>query len=90
MKQGIDQLNLDDDPDMVYEAVSNTITDAVEKAIPLKSVKITCKRKGKPWITSELVNHIKERHALYGKYVRKPITFGQKYKEYRNKVNGML
>lgn len=63
MKQKIYHLNLNDYT--VYEAVSDTIIDAVHEAIPLKTVKITCKSQREPWVTPELVKLIKERHALH-------------------------
>lgn len=70
--------------------ISNIIIDTVENVIPLKTVKIKSKKVNKPWISRELLQHIKERHKLYKKCLRKPITMATQYKEYKNRVNTML
>lgn len=60
------------------------------KIFPKKNIYIKNKEVNKPWISEELGEYIKERHRLYKKYIKKPITFGKQYRKYRNKVNNML
>ena len=53
-------------------------------------MRIKEKQANKPWITPEIFGHIKERHKLYRKFVKRSLTFGVQYRELRNRVTIML
>ena len=91
MQDYIGALNIDDNnPDHAYNLVIDAVTRTIDEIIPLKTVRIKSKQVNKPWVTLELRELIKERHRLYKKYLRKPITFGTQYKELRDRVNNKL
>lgn len=84
-------INLNDnDTDFIADSISSAISTAVDETIPLKTVIIKAKRISKPWITPELLTHIKERQKLYKKFLKKPISLGTAYKERRNRVNNLI
>ena len=64
MQEEIEKLNLSDSPNISFNAVSDVITQVVNNAIPIKTVKIRNKQVNKPWITLELQNLIRERQKL--------------------------
>lgn len=90
MQTSLMSITFDNNPNDSLQKVINTIDDVINDVIPLKTVKIRDKKMNKPWINSAMLVHIKERHKLYKKYLKKPISFGNVYREYRNKVNNML
>lgn len=90
MRERFSTVERDDNPDREYNMISNIISSTVEEVIPLKSVKIKSKQVNKPWISQEILEHIKERHKLYKKYLKRPIMFGNKYRECRNRVNNLI
>ena len=90
MRERFSTMDRDDNPDREYNMINNIIYSTVEEVIPLKTVKIKSKQINKPWISQEILEHIKERHKLYKKYLRRPILFGNKYRECRNRINNLI
>ena len=90
LKDKLDTISPEVPLENMYDKVSDIIINVVHEEIPLKNVKIKNKSISKPWVTPELIKHIKERHKLYKKYLKRPLSFGQQYRELRNRVNTML
>ena len=91
MRERFSTIDRDDNPNREYNMISNIISSTVEEVIPLKTVKIKNKQINKPWISQEILEHIKERHKLYKKYLRRPILFGNKYRKCRGyRVNNLI
>ena len=90
LRSEFNNLELEDNPNTAYNYVTSIITNVIDKNIPTKTVKVREKHVNKPWITPEILGYIKERHRLYKKFVKFPITYGTQYRKIRNKVNNML
>lgn len=61
-----------------------------QKHFPLKSVCINNKHEHRPYITLALKNSIKEKHRLERLANKWPLTYGNTYKTYRNKLTSIL
>lgn len=62
--------------------VFNVILNVINEEIPIKTSSKNSKNNS--WITANILYHTKERRRLYSKYIKKPITFGDQYRQYRN------
>ena len=79
----------EDDVNEVYNKLSGILETASEQCYPLKSKQIRNSR-FKPWLSRDLLERIKTRHKMYKKYVKRPITFGEEYRAYRNNLNRLI
>ena len=82
--------NLPDDINGAFEEFCNRINSLTDECFPLKTKIIKSKSIIKPWINNDLKQLIKERHKLYTKYVKQPITYGLAYRNLRNHVTNEL
>lgn len=73
-----------------YEAFSHHIPNVINSYFPWKTIKIKERAAFKPWVSRERTELIKARHKLCKKFIRKPVTFGNQYRQCRNKVIRML
>ena len=91
-----DKVNLAMSPDLpvdineAFDDLCNRINSITNECFPLKTKTIKSKSIVKPWINAELKQLIKDRHKLYMKYVKHPITYGLAYKNLRNHVTNQL
>ena len=67
-----------------------TFQDCTNIAFPLKTKTINSKLIKNPWCSQYLRNLIKQKNALYQKYLKKPITYGGQYRHLRNRVNNLV
>ena len=85
-----DRLNtipLSDDVDVYYQCIKESIVQSFNEHIPLITKTVKSKRQSKRWMTDELKQLIRERNKLFKKYLKRPITFGDEYRQLRNNVN---
>ena len=82
----------DSDPSDMFCSFYSTISDIVDKHIPLKQLsKKELKFQSKPWITPAIKVSIQVKNKLYKKYLKtKSCYFHSKFKLYRNKLNHLL
>ena len=80
----------DIDVNTCYDKLSAVLQTSAEECFPIKTRKIKTNKISKPWLTDDILEYIKERHKLYKKFIKKPITFGQEYRNYRNHVNQLI
>ena len=89
----------DADWTLVYE--SNDVTECFAlvhekllylhgKHFPLKTKRIKEQHDGKPYISQEIKDLIKERNKLQRKFYKKTITYEQPYKSLRNRISHMI
>ena len=90
LQDEIYNITIDNNVNNSFSSITNAIEKVIEKNIPRKTLFLKDKQVNKQWITPELKRHIHERHKLYKKYLKKPISLGKTYKDYRNKVNNMI
>ena len=70
-----------------FNSLSHILSDVSKLSFPVKTKTIKQKTILKPWFKQELKEIINERQKLYKKFLRRPITYGQEYRRYRNFVN---
>ncbi len=56
-------VHLDNDENNAYDTFSDALTHVTDKCVPTKRVKMKAKEVCKPWITTEMITYIKERHS---------------------------
>ena len=78
---------LGDNVEQAYDTLSNTLKTVHDYYYPIKTKTIKQKDINKPWINQDLKVLIKEKHKLYSKFIRKPISFGDQYRTFRNRLN---
>ena len=79
-----------DNIDVSVDRLVCILQNALDKFCPM--IKVKCSRdkdKQKPWLTDEIRSLIKEKNRLHNKYLKRPLTFGQQYKNVRNRLNNL-
>ena len=61
-----------------------------DETYPLVTRTIKCNDQNNAWITPGILQSIKTKNKLYKKFVRKPITYGQIYRTYRNNLTKII
>ena len=60
------------------------------KHFPVKELKIKERHKGKPYITTAIKNSIKQRNKLQKLYAKWPLTYGERFRKYRNMLTSVI
>ena len=83
----MNSIHISDNVDKPFEDLCIALKQISEEAYPLKSITLKNKSTSKPWISQYTTTLIKQRHNLYKKYIKWPITYGHEYRTLRNTVN---
>ena len=75
------------DVNVAYDHFSLIFLALFNKHFPLIHKTVSQNHSNKPWITHDIRLKIKERNKLQRKYAKKPITYNNEYKSFRNKLN---
>ena len=73
-----------------FDLLHTKLLDIFNKCFPLKTKSVKEQHQGKPYITTEIKELIKERNKMQRKYVKKPLTYGEAYRTLRNRVSLMI
>lgn len=84
------ECSFNDDVCVSFQKFTDCILKATEKHAPCKTINTSHKKNRKPWITEELEGLIKNRHKMFRLFHRRPLTYGDQYRNYRNMVNRKL
>ena len=82
-------LNIDD-VDEAFLRFNTTLQNIYNDAFPMVSKEVSLKNLNNPWLTRGLIESIRNKNRLYKKFVRKPITYGNLYKTYRNNLTKII
>ena len=72
--------------DEAFERFSEIVYNIYDESYPqvVKNIRVIDSKK--PWLTSGLKQSIKNKNRLYKKFLKRPITYGEEYRRYRNIV----
>ena len=73
-------------PNVILENFYSIFNALFNKHFPLEPVKHTKSNDNKPYITNEIKSLIKEKHKLQRKYAKYPVTYGEQFRQLRNRV----
>ena len=83
-------LNSTSDIDTALLSLTNILQNSVDRFCPEKTLSLSHDKKFNPWFTEEIKNLIREKNKLHRKYFRKPISFGEQYRNLRNRLNNLI
>ena len=72
-----------------FKLFNEAIVKIYEDSYPLTN-KIIRENDNKAWLTSAIRQSIKTKNRLYKKYIKKPISYGRAYKDYRNALTKVI
>ena len=78
------------DPNIILENFYIIFNASFNKYFPLKVVKHKKDIVSKPYITYEIRQLIKEKHKLQRKFAKYPLSYGDQYRQLRNRVTQKL
>lgn len=87
MMESLTEFRLSNDVNESYTSLSNILSNVTNSCFPVKTKTIKSKAAANPWITNEIKQLIKDKNKLYKKFVKRPITYGEEYRNLRNRVN---
>ena len=73
-----------------FELFNHIIYDMYNESYPLITKTIRCDNKRKAWLTAGIRESIKTKNKLYKKYLKRPITYGDSYRLYRNRLTKII
>ena len=78
------ELMQNDNVNQAFESFNDTIYNLYNICYPevVKRIKVT--EVHRPWLTAGIKQSIKYKNKLYKKFLKRPITFGPTYRQYRN------
>ena len=87
-----DEIYAMDDANIAYDSFINTISTAYNKYFPKAIVKVKPQpnQTNSPYMTSELRDMFREKRRLHRLAKRWPITYKQRYIDFRNRFNGQI
>ena len=75
------------DVNCVYNSFIDNLINSIDECFPVQTKLVKAKALKKPWITYDLQLEINQRNKLYNKFIKRPITFEEQYKRFRNRLN---
>ena len=75
------------DVNCVYNSFIDNLINLIDECFPVQTKLVKAKALKKPWITYDLQLEINQRNKLYNKFIKRPITFEEQYKRFRNRLN---
>ena len=79
-----------DDVDRAFHAFNDTLKDTYNEAYPVVTKELSLKTLKNSWLTRGLRQSIKNKNRLYKKFAKKPITYGDLYRSYRNHLTYVI
>ena len=79
-----------DNVDRAFEILNEIMSNLFNECYPLVTRTISKVTKKKPWLTPGIIQSIKTKNKLYKKFVKKPITYGHAYRQYRNNLTKII
>ena len=76
--------------DLLYNLYMTDLAETHKKAYPSDSKRRKCLDLEKQFLTIQIKAIMKRKHCLQKKYIRFPITFGNKFRQIRNDVNNLI
>ena len=79
-----------DNIDTSIDGIVGNLQNAINKFCPI--LKVNCSHdddKHKPWLTNDIKSLMNEKNRLHNKYLRKPSSYGHRYRTTRNILNNM-
>ena len=73
-----------------FEYFNNVLSNYFNECYPVKTKRIKNNSIKSPWITTGLKESIKIKYKLYKKIVKRPITYGDRYRTYRNNLTRLI
>ena len=78
------------DVDQCFEEFNNVLFSYYNECYPMRTKRVRINTTINPWITEGIKNSIKIKNKLYKKYVKKTITYGNNYRNYRNTLSKII
>ena len=78
------------DVDRAFEYFNNVLTEYYNECYPIRSKRVLINKIANPWITAGLKESIRTKNKLYKKFVKRPITYGDHYRSYRNTLSRLI
>ena len=86
-----DEIYENNDTNESFDTFLNYFTKSYNEHCPIKKVKISNKKKYKPWFTNGLQNACKKKNNLYARFLKTKSKEDEiKYKNYKNKLTRIL
>ena len=76
-----------EDVNELYDSFSENVVSLYDECCPVVKIKVKRLDKEKPYVNRYIKNLIVQKHRLERLYHKKPITYGSRFREIRNKVN---
>ena len=78
------------DVNLAYNKFNSVITDIYEESYPLITKSISQENPKSPWLTAGIRQSIRNKNKLYKKFLKRPITYGDAYRAYRNYLTKII
>ena len=79
-----------DDVDLAFEYLNNVLSDYYNECYPMRTKRVLINEIRNPWLTAGLRQSIRNKNKLYKKFVKRPITYGDNYRSYRNMLSRLI
>ena len=78
------------DVEDAYATFASVLQSLYNEHCPLKTVRIKRLDAENPYISTDLKKLIKEKHKVQKLYNKFPVTYGERYRQIRNRVNSAV
>ena len=79
-----------DDVNDAFSKFNCILFSLYDRCYPIVTKRINMNKKASPWMTAGIKQSIKTKNKLYKKFVKKPITYGLAYRQYRNNLTKII
>ena len=76
--------------DIAFEYFNKVLSDYYNECYPIRTKRIQMNKINNPWLTPALSESIRTKNKLYKKFVKRTITYGDKYRSYRNMLSRII
>ena len=76
--------------DIAFEYFNKVLIEYYNECYPLRTKRVQINKIKNPWITAALKESIRTKNKLYKKFVKRPITYGDRYRSYRNTLSRII
>ena len=85
-----DELMTVNDVDQAFESFNDIIYNIYNNSYPEVVKRINSNAVHKPWLTAGIKQSIQNKNKLYKKLIKRPITYGPVYRQYRNTLTKVI
>ena len=78
------------DVETLYASFEHELREAYESSFPMKTIKRKRLDVEKPYLDATIRSMIRDKHKLYRKYRKNPVTYGDSYRSLRNRLNSAI